>query len=95
MSQRTTITVDNLKCGGCSATIARRLSALDGVSDVQIDSESEQVSFLSPPDAVELVRETLQKLGYPEQGSANGLAKAGATVRSFVSCAIGKVGAAA
>ena len=92
MSQRTTITVDNLKCGGCSATITKRLSALEGVTDVQIDSESEQVSFSSPLYAVELARQTLEALGYPERGTAAGLANLGAKARSLVSCAIGKVG---
>jgi len=35
MNQRRTITVDNLKCGGCSATISKRLSVLDGATDIQ------------------------------------------------------------
>lgn len=87
------IIVENLKCGGCSATITKRLSAMEGVGNVQVDSEAERVSFSSPPAAVELVRETLRGLGYPERGTASGLASVGAQLRSLVSCAIGKVGA--
>ena len=94
MNQRRTITVDNLKCGGCGATISKRLSALDGVTDIQIDTEAEQVSFSSAAETVEIVRETLQGLGYPERGTASGLTNIGAKARSFVSCAIGKVGTA-
>jgi copper chaperone len=94
MNQRRTITVDNLKCGGCSATISKRLSALDGVTAIQVDAEAEEVSFSSPVEVVALVRETLRGLGYPERGTASGLANVGAKARSFLSCAIGKVGAA-
>jgi copper chaperone len=94
MNQRHTITVDNLKCGGCTATITSRLSAIEGVGNVQVDSEAEEVSFFSPPDAVGLVRDTLYTLGYPERGTSSGLSGVGAKVRSLVSCAVGKVGAA-
>jgi len=94
MHEKTTITVDNLKCGGCSATITKRLSALDGVTDIQVDTEAEQVSLSSPVEGVDLVLETLQGLGYPQPGPASGLTNVGAKARSFVSCVIGKVGAA-
>ena len=94
MHWKTTITIDNLQCGGCSATITKRLGLLEGVTDIQIDTQAEQVSFSSPVEAVVLVRETLQGLGYPERGTVSGLTNLGAKARSFVSCAVGKVGAA-
>ena len=87
-----TINVENLKCNGCSGTIRNRLNELDGVANVQIDVEAEQVTFTSPTETIEGVRETLERLGYPEQGSMSGLASVGAKARSFVSCAIGVVG---
>lgn len=95
MTTQHVIRVENLKCGGCSSTIVRRLSDLQPVSGVAVEPDESAVSFQSPSEVVPAVRDLLEKLGYPEEGAVPGLSGLGASVRSFVSCAIGKVGARA
>ncbi|MFM2400026.1 MAG: hypothetical protein RL341_2183 [Pseudomonadota bacterium] len=86
-----TIAVENLKCGGCATTITHSLSALPGVSAVQVDVEHGQVSFEAADTARAEAVHKLQQLGYPEAGSTHGIAAAAASAKSYVSCAIGKV----
>jgi copper chaperone len=86
---RTSIIVQNLKCGGCTNTITTKLSQLDNVTNILVDTESSTVSFVagSSDDAL-TAKERLKTLGYPSIEDANGvLSKA----KSFVSCAAGKM----
>lgn len=86
---RTSIIVQNLKCGGCANTITTKLSQLENVTNIVVDTESSTVSFsaISSDDAL-TVKERLKTLGYPSIEDANGmLSKA----KSFVSCATGKM----
>lgn len=86
---RTSIIVQNLKCGGCANTITTKLSQLENVTHIVVDTESSTVSFsaISFDDAL-TVKERLKTLGYPSIEDANGiLSKA----KSFVSCATGKM----
>ncbi|WMW78853.1 heavy metal-associated domain-containing protein [Flavobacterium sp. 20NA77.7] len=86
---KTTVHIQNLKCGGCANTITKNLSALDDISDVTIGIEDASVTFdYTVEHSLELVKETLAKLGYPEDGEANSL---GSKAKSMVSCAIGKI----
>lgn len=88
---RETLIVENIKCGGCEKTITSSLSALPGVSEIQIDRAEQRVSFESAsPETRARVADKLRSLGYPEAGSTQGLASAAAYATSFVSCAIGK-----
>ncbi len=86
---RTSIIVQNLKCGGCANTITTKLSQLGNVTNVKVDTESSTVSFLASNSEVALsVKEKLKSLGYPSIEDVNGvLSKA----KSFVSCATGKI----
>lgn len=84
----TSITVDNLKCGGCANTITKKLSALDGVSNVQVDKDTSIITYDYNEDSlVELVETTLAKLGYPKQGTGT----LGQKAKSYISCATGKI----
>lgn len=86
---RTSIIVQNLKCGGCANTITSKLSQIENVTNIVVDIESSTVSFaaISSDDALN-VKERLKALGYPSTEDANGvLSKA----KSFVSCATGKM----
>ncbi|MEZ4854507.1 heavy-metal-associated domain-containing protein [Flavobacterium sp.] len=84
-----TIYIQNLKCGGCATTITKNLSEISGVSHVNVNVEESWVTFtLENAAALEMVKNTLKKLGYPEDGEANSL---GSKAKSFVSCAIGKI----
>jgi copper chaperone len=86
------IEVENIKCGGCANTIRGRLGALAGVSDVQVDIENGRITLEGPADSRATLVETLLASGYPEKGSIEGIKAARAKAKSFVSCAIGRMG---
>ncbi|MEM6720861.1 MAG: heavy metal-associated domain-containing protein [Bacteroidota bacterium] len=86
---RTAITIQNLKCGGCANTIVSKLMALPAISEVEVDTTTDTVSFVATtPENVVEVKTTLKTLGYPAIDEDNGiLTKA----KSFVSCAAGRM----
>lgn len=91
--------VENIKCGGCGASIRKGLLSDARVKDVNVDVEQGKVSIeLSDEGSSaqgELIRgelaAALLKMGYPESGTAEGIQAAKAKAKSFVSCAIGRV----
>ncbi len=85
----TTITIQNLKCGGCAHTITTKLNLLTGIDTVLVDVETSTVSFeySSDSDYQEAI-EKLASLGYPKEGDNNNVI---AKAKSFVSCASGKM----
>ncbi len=86
------IVVENLKCGGCAATITKHLRSLDQVKDVQVDIENSTVTIAHEADGGrQSFVEALTKLGYPEAGASKGASRLVHQVMSYVSCAIGKV----
>jgi copper chaperone len=85
------IQIENLKCGGCANTIAKGLVAIDGVTDVVVNNETNHVSMNANEALRPAVLDKLRAMGYPEVGSVSGLASGIATAKSFVSCAIGRV----
>ena len=85
----TSIEIQNLKCGGCAHTIKTKLGALDGIENLEVNTETNQVSFdYSKDEHIEDVTSVLSKLGYPITGDANPLSK---KAKSFVSCAVGRL----
>ena len=65
MTQQHKLIIENLKCGGCTSTIIKQLSAIDEIEKVQVDAESETVSFVAPVELVSsesLVKDALVKL---------------------------------
>ena len=84
----TSIIVQNLKCGGCSNTIASKLSALQNISNLQVDVEQNKVSFhYLNTDDVSKVKDLLESMGYPSIEATNSLTS---KAKSFLSCATGK-----
>jgi copper chaperone len=84
--------VMNLKCSGCVNQVTKKLQGIEGVSDVRVDLELGLVRYQATGLGInEQVLTQLSKLGYPEVGSVDGIAAAGAKAKSFVSCAIGKM----
>ncbi len=86
---KTSIIVQNLKCGGCVKTIVSGLSQINGIENVMVDNDSSIVSFayINVDDAL-LVKEKLKAIGYPSIDTKNSvLSKA----KSFVSCASGRM----
>ena len=85
----TKVQIQNLKCSGCEATILRKLSELDNIDKVIVSQDDNTVSFnYKAKKDVEMVKNTLKKLGYPLEGVKNRL---DTKAKSYVSCAIGRI----
>lgn len=86
---KTSIQVQNLKCGGCANTITTKLSSIENISDLKVDIDENSISFkyLNESDVL-LVKEKLKLLGYPSIEENNSLSS---KAKSFVSCATGKI----
>jgi copper chaperone len=82
------IKIENLKCGGCAATIKKGLSSLKNVNQVEVDVEKSIVAIQMTNDDLKEVKEKLSKLGYPEVGDKNTVVH---KAKSFVSCAVGRM----
>lgn len=88
----TTIKVDNLKCGGCANTITKNLLLVKGVESVVVLPENNEVKVVHNDSlSLKLAKDELNRLGYPEQGTTEGLEKLTDNIKSYVSCAIGKL----
>lgn len=86
---KTTIKIQNLKCGGCANTITSKLAHIENVSDILVNVDESNVTFnYDVAQTVLKVKEALRKAGYPEVGDENGLTT---QAKSYVSCAIGKM----
>ena len=86
---KTTLPIQNLKCGGCANTIITRLSDLKYIQKVQVETAHNSVSFeYADGNSLEQAIKLLSKLGYPIDGENNPLIK---KATSFVSCAIGRM----
>ncbi len=84
----TTIQIENLKCGGCAATIKKGILGIDSVSDVEVNVETSEVKVSHGDNIVDRIKEKLSKLGYPETGDKNTVLH---KAKSFVSCAVGRL----
>lgn len=86
---KNTLKIQNLKCGGCANTIITQLSKLDGISEVDVNNETDEVYFNTNSEVeIASVISKLSALGYPIVGDANSLPK---KAKSLVSCAVGKM----
>jgi copper chaperone len=84
------IEIQNLKCGGCVNTITKELNNIEGIQQISIDKDNSTVSFETDISTqVEVVKQRLSAIGYPEVGDDNSLID---KAKSYVSCAIGKIG---
>jgi len=85
----TTLTVQNLKCGGCANTITKAIQGIDGVTDVSVDKDLSTVTFKTESDAIiDQVKTKLAHLGYPEEHADNTILHKAV---SFISCATGRL----
>jgi len=88
-SMKSTIVIQNLKCGGCASTITTKISALDNVNNVLVDVETSIVSFeASSEEDITTVKNKLAAIGYPVEGEDNSMVS---KAKSFVSCATGRM----
>ncbi|MEP7197906.1 MAG: heavy metal-associated domain-containing protein [Saprospiraceae bacterium] len=83
------INIQNLKCGGCAARITKNLSAIQGIREVFVNTDTDSVSFQTENESIlPQVELSLTKMGYPKVEDANSLLL---KAKSFVSCAIGRI----
>lgn len=88
IDMKNSIVVDNLKCGGCANTITKKLSILNGISNVTVDKDTSTVTYEYTDEImIEMVEKALAKMGYPKEGTSS----LGQKAKSFVSCATGKM----
>jgi len=86
---RTTLKLQNVKCGGCTSGISTKLLKLNGIEQVEIDHSSSEVSFsYSSTNDLAIAERILTQMGYPPEGAENTLYS---KAKSFVSCATGKL----
>ncbi len=85
---KTSVIVQNLKCGGCANTIVSKLSEIENISDidVQVDESTISFTFINKEDTF-LVKEKLKKIGYPSVDDENTIVS---KTKSYISCATGK-----
>lgn len=86
---KTTFEIQNLKCNGCANTILNKVTKIDGIDKVSVETEISTVTFFyqNASNILE-AKNLLNKIGYPVVGEKNVLAT---KAKSFVSCAIGKM----
>ncbi len=86
---KTTLEIQNLKCGGCANTIINRLNDLESISEIVVNNDNNSVTFNYTSDQdLDEATSLLSKLGYPTAGANNPFAK---KAKSFVSCAVGRM----
>lgn len=84
-----TLTVQNLKCGGCANTITKAVQSIEGTSDVSVDVDNSTVTFNPKDDSIlAKVKTKLTHLGYPEVDADNTIMHKAV---SYISCATGKM----
>lgn len=64
-----TVTIPNISCGHCVATVKREVEELEGVRSVEGDSKTKSVTFrFEAPATWRAVVELLGEIGYPPAG---------------------------
>ena len=83
------IYIQNLKCGGCEATIIEGLSDIKGVEKVELEHADSSVHFFYHSSKnLEDAQNKLRSMGYPPVDENNSL---GSKAQSYVSCLVGKI----
>ena len=86
-----TLEVYNVKCGGCANTLTTALKEEFGEVTVNLEVEPRQIILDIENEKMEELKVKLRGLGYPlTTDELSGFDKVSTTVKSFVSCAVGK-----
>lgn len=84
--------VRNVKCGGCAGTLKKELLKEFGEIEVNLEMDPREITLDIDDDKIEALKLKLRSLGYPlVTDELSKLQSIGATAKSFVSCAIGKI----
>ncbi len=87
--KKVTLAVQNIKCGGCAAQIEDKLKGIEGLNEIEVDVDSNEVSFFyEDVEAQEKVERLLSSMGYPSIDEKNDLVL---QTKSYVSCMIGRM----
>lgn len=82
----------NVKCGGCANTLIKSLADDFGEVNVDLDCEPRKITLNIEDNQMEKLKLKLRSLGYPlTTDELNTLQTLATSVKSFVSCAIGKM----
>ncbi|MFT7611264.1 MAG: copper chaperone [Parvicellaceae bacterium] len=85
---QTTLTVDNLKCGGCEKTVRKVLIDINGIHDVIVDASSGTIVIDNEdPLLIKEAINALSKAGYPPEGESN----VKDVAMSYISCVKGRI----
>jgi copper chaperone CopZ len=88
-----TYEVLNVKCGGCANTLKTKLQEAFGEVEVNLEVEPRQITLDIEESKLPALRQTLKKLGYPmSDEDLSAMEGFSTTAKSFVSCAVGKMG---
>ncbi len=83
----------NVKCGGCANTLKKALKEEFGEVEVDLEKEPRVITLEITDERKEALKLKLRSLGYPlTSDELSGFDKVATTAKSFVSCAIGKMG---
>ena len=84
--------VENVKCGGCAATLKSKLSEAFGEVEVNLETMPREIILDIDDTKEDELRKALKKLGYPmSDEELNTFDTASTKAMSFVSCAVGKI----
>ena len=87
-----TFQVENVKCGGCAATLKKKLEPLFGEVDVNLDVHPREITLKMEEEQMPRLQQALRDIGYPLSTDKLGLIDTASTkVKSFVSCAVGRM----
>lgn len=86
---KSTLEIQNLKCGGCENTLRQNLSKFSFINNLEIDVACSTLSYEAvKPEDTELIVLKLSELGYPVIDEVNSLSK---KAMSYLSCVMGRV----
>lgn len=86
------IIVENIKCSGCAGIISKKLNAKFNTESVKVNIESGAISIDIEENKRNEAAKALLDLGYPETDSVHSFSSVKVKAKSFISCAIGKMG---
>jgi len=88
-----TYEVLNVKCGGCANTLKTKLLEEFGEVEVNLEVEPRQITLDIEESKLPALRQALKKLGYPmSDEDLSTIEGFSTTAKSFISCAVGKMG---
>ncbi|MDG1730348.1 MAG: heavy metal-associated domain-containing protein [Algibacter sp.] len=69
---KTTLYIQNLKCGGCETSVINRISALKGISNISIKLQYGTITLEYETNKdIEAVKHVLSRIGYPPSEEKN------------------------